>query len=193
MIQKVCVYCSSSSKVDSSYKEVAKQLGKLLAEKRYELVYGAGSVGLMGILADAVLDNGGKVTGVIPQFMVDVEWHHKGISTTILTDTMHERKEKMADLADAFVSLPGGVGTLEELLEIITWKQLGIHSKPIIIVNSNGYYNKLIEMMQHAADNLFIRPEHLGIWQVVETPEQIFNALLNNKEIHEDMRNFAKI
>lgn len=193
MISKICVYCASSSKVNSVYVETAKGLGKLLAENQKELIYGAGSVGLMGVLADAVLDYGGKVTGVIPQFMVDVEWHHKAISKTILTETMHERKDKMAQLADAFVALPGGVGTLEELLEIITWKQLGIHAKPIVIINTNGYYDKLLEMFEHAADELFIRQEHLSMWQVISSPNQLFDALAKNEDVNEDMRNFAKI
>ena len=193
MIKNICVYCSSSSKINPLYAEAANKLGKLLAKEDKTLIYGAGSVGLMGKLADAVLSNGGKVIGVIPQFMVDVEWHHKGITETVLTDTMHERKEEMAKLADAFVALPGGVGTLEELIEIITWKQLGIHAKPIVIINTNGYYNKLIELLQHAADELFMRPEHLKMWEVIDEPEQVFEALNKNTNIHEDMRNFAKI
>ncbi len=193
MIKNICVYCSSSSKINPLYAEAANKLGKLLAKEDKTLVYGAGSVGLMGKLADAVLSNGGKVIGVIPQFMVDVEWHHKAITETVLTNTMHERKEEMAQLADAFVALPGGVGTLEELMEIITWKQLGIHAKPIVIINTNGYYDKLIELLEHAADELFMRLEHLKMWEVIDEPEQVFEALNKNTNIHEDMRNFAKI
>ncbi len=193
MIKKVCVYCASSSKVNSKYVETARKLGKILAENDLELVYGGGSVGLMGVLADSVLENGGRVTGVIPRFMVEVEWQHNGLTELVLTDTMHERKEKMAQLADAIVALPGGCGTLEELLEAITWKQLGIHTQPIVIVNINGYYNHLLAQFQQASDELFMRPQHLEMWSVVEDADEILDAIKNGKTIHDDMRRFAKI
>ncbi|NLO71384.1 MAG: TIGR00730 family Rossman fold protein [Porphyromonadaceae bacterium] len=193
MIKKVCVYCASSSKVNSQYVETAEKLGKILAENNLELVYGAGSVGLMGVLADSALQNGGKVTGVIPKFMVEMEWQHDGITETILTETMHERKEKMAQLSDAVIALPGGCGTMEELLEMITWKQLGICKHPIVIVNVNGYYDHLLAQFQQAADELFMRPEHLEMWSVVNSVEEVLHALNNGKTIHENMRKFAKI
>lgn len=192
-MKKICVYCASSSKVNSDYVETARKLGKILAENNLELIYGGGSVGLMGVLADSVLQNGGRVTGVIPRFMVEVEWQHNGVTELILTETMHERKEKMAELADAVVALPGGCGTLEELLEIITWKQLGIHSLPIVIVNVNGYYNHLLTQFQQAADELFMRPEHLAMWSVVNNADEVLEAISNDKTVHEDMRKFAKI
>ena len=193
MIKKVCVYCASSSKVNSQYVETARKLGKILAENDLELVYGGGSVGLMGVLADSVLENGGRVTGVIPRFMVEVEWQHNGLTELVLTETMHERKEKMAELADAVVALPGGCGTMEELLEMITWKQLGIHSQPIVIVNVNGYYTHLLAQFQQAADELFMRPQHLEMWSVVTDADEVLRAIENGKDIHEDMRRFAKI
>ena len=193
MIKKVCVYCASSSKVNSHYVETARKLGKILAENDLELVYGGGSVGLMGVLADSVLENGGRVTGVIPRFMVEVEWQHNGLTELVLTETMHERKEKMAELADAVVALPGGCGTMEELLEMITWKQLGIHSQPIVIVNVNGYYTHLLAQFQQAADELFMRPQHLEMWSVVTDADEVLRAIENGKDIHEDMRRFAKI
>lgn len=193
MIKKVCVYCASSSKVNSEYVETARKLGKILAKNDLELVYGGGSVGLMGVLADSVLGNGGRVIGVIPRFMVEVEWQHNGLTELILTETMHERKERMAQLADAIVALPGGCGTLEELLEAITWKQLGIHTQPIVIVNVNGYYNHLLAQFQQAADELFMRPQHLEMWSVVEDADEILDAIKNGKTIHDDMRRFAKI
>lgn len=193
MIKKVCVYCASSSKVNSQYVETARKLGKILAENKLELVYGGGSVGLMGVLADSVLENGGRVTGVIPRFMVEVEWQHNGLTELVLTETMHERKEKMAELADAVVALPGGCGTMEELLEMITWKQLGIHTQPIVIVNVNGYYNHLLAQFQQAADELFMRPQHLDMWSVVTDADEVLNAINNEKTVHEDMRRFAKI
>ncbi len=193
MIKKVCVYCASSSKVNSQYVETARKLGKILAENDLELVYGGGSVGLMGVLADSVLENGGRVTGVIPRFMVEVEWQHNGLTELVLTETMHERKEKMAELADAVVALPGGCGTMEELLEMITWKQLGIHSQPIVIVNVNEYYTHLLAQFQQAADELFMRPQHLEMWSVVTDADEVLRAIENGKDIHEDMRRFAKI
>ncbi len=192
-MKKICVYCASSSKVNSEYVETARKLGKILAENNIELVYGGGSVGLMGVLADSVLENGGRVTGVIPRFMVEVEWQHDGLTELILTESMHERKEKMAELADAVVALPGGCGTLEELLEIITWKQLGIHSLPIVIVNVNGYYNHLLAQFQQASDELFMRPEHLQMWNVTNSAEEVLKAISNGKTVHRDMRRFAKI
>ncbi len=192
-MKKICVYCASSSKVNSNYVETARKFGKILAENKLELVYGGGSVGLMGVLADSVLENGGRVTGVIPRFMVEVEWQHNGLTNLILTETMHERKEKMAELADAIVALPGGCGTLEELLEIITWKQLGIHSLPIVIVNVNGYYNHLLAQFQQASDELFMRPEHLQMWNVTNSAEEVLKAISNGKTVHRDMRRFAKI
>lgn len=193
MIKKVCVYCASSSKVNSQYVETARKLGKILAENDLELVYGGGSVGLMGVLADSVLENGGRVTGVIPRFMVEVEWQHNGLTELVLTETMHERKEKMAELADAVVALPGGCGTMEELLEMITWKQLGIHSQPIVIVNVNEYYTHLLAQFQQAADELFMRSQHLEMWSVVTDADEVLRAIENGKDIHEDMRRFAKI
>lgn len=193
MIKKVCVYCSSSSKIDKQYIEAGKDLGRILAKHNLELVYGGGSVGLMGVLADTVLENGGKVIGVIPEFMCEVEWQHKGITELILTKTMHERKEKMAQMADAIVALPGGCGTLEELLEIITWKQLGIHSLPIVIVNTNNYYKHLIAQLQQSADEMFMRPEHLKMWQVINSPEELIEAINSQENVFQDMRRLAKI
>ncbi len=192
-MQNICVYCASSSKIDSKYVETAKRLGSLLAENNMQLVYGGGSVGLMGILADSVLDKGGKVTGIIPKFMVEAEWQHDGLTKLILTETMHERKEKMAAMSNAVVALPGGCGTLEELLEVITWKQLGIYRNPIIIVNVDGYYNNLLAQFQQAADELFMRPQHLDMWTVVETADEVLEAIKNSKPMVEDLRQYAKI
>lgn len=193
MIKKVCVYCASSSKVNFQYVKTAEKLGEILAENNLDLVYGAGSVGLMGVLADSALKKGGRVTGVIPRFMVEMEWQHDGLTELILTETMHERKLEMAKLADAVVALPGGFGTMEELLEIITWKQLGIHSLPIVIVNVNGYYNHLLAQFSQAADEFFVRQEHLDMWRVVNDVDNVLEALNNKKIIHEDIRRFAKI
>lgn len=193
MIKKVCVYCASSTKINSLYAETARKLGKILAENDLELIFGGGSIGLMAVLADSVLGNGGRAIGVIPRFMVEMGWQHDGLTELVLTETMHERKLKMAELADAVVALPGGFGTMEELLEIITWKQLGIHTLPIVIVNTNGYYNHLLAQFSQAADELFVRSEHLEMWSVVNNADEVPEALNDEKIIHKDMRRFAKI
>lgn len=193
MIKKVCVYCASSTKINSLYAETARKLGRILAENDLELIFGGGSIGLMAVLADSVLENGGRAVGVIPRFMVEMGWQHDGLTELVLTETMHERKLKMAELADAVVALPGGFGTMEELLEIITWKQLGIHTLPIVIVNTNGYYNHLLAQFSQAADELFVRSEHLEMWSVVNDADEVPEALNDEKIIHKDMRRFAKI
>ena len=143
-INSVCVYSASSTKIDAVYFQAAETLGRLLAEHRIRLINGAGSIGLMCSVADAVLKNGGEVTGVIPRFMVEQNWHHTGLTELIEVGSMHERKQKMANLSDGIIALPGGCGTLEELLEIITWKQLGLYLNPIIILNTNRFFDPLL-------------------------------------------------
>ena len=151
-IKSVCVYCASSTKIDKAYFEAANQLGKLLAEKNIRIINGAGCQGLMAAVSNSALEAGGKVTGVIPHFMVEQGWNHTGLTQTIETETMHERKNLMAEMSDAVITLPGGCGTLEELLEIITWKQLGIYLKPIVILNINGYFTPLLNMLEKAIE-----------------------------------------
>lgn len=192
-MQYICVYCASSTKVNPVYFEAASKLGALLAHSGLQLVYGGGSVGLMGQIADSVLEAGGKVTGVIPGFMCEQEWDHKGLTELIITDTMHERKEKMAMMADAAVALPGGCGTLEELLEVITWKQLGIFVKPIIIVNIAGYFDPLIEMLHKAVDENFMRDIHKNIWQVVSRPEDVIPAIASAQHWDKSIRKLAAL
>ncbi len=189
----ISVYCASSTQIHPVYFEEASKLGKLLAENKLQLVYGGGSVGLMGRIADTVLGNGGKVTGVIPQFMCEQEWNHNGLTELIVTETMHERKQKMAFMSDAAVALPGGCGTFEELLEVITWKQLGIFTKPIIIVNINGYYDPLIAMLHKAIDEKFMRELHRGIWTVVNSADEIIPAIMNAPAWDKSVRKFAAI
>ena len=176
-IQSICVYSSSSPLINENYVMTAKELGKLFAEHQIELIYGAGKVGLMGTMADAVLERGGKVTGVIPTFMIERDWHHNRLTTLLEVDTMHERKQKMASLSDGVVALPGGCGTLEELLEIITWKQLGLYANPIVIVNTNGFYNPLIEMLNKAIDEKFMRSNHRNLWQVANEVTEVMDLL----------------
>jgi uncharacterized protein (TIGR00730 family) len=177
MVQTLCVYCAASAKVNQVYLDAAADLGQALAEHNVHCVYGAGHIGLMGSLADAIIENGGEITGVIPRFMIEQNWNHQGLETVIVTETMHERKAKMASMSDAAVALPGGCGTMEELLEIITWKQLGLFPKPIIIVNVNGYFNPLIEMLNKAIEEQFMRSEHGKIWQVVDSSSQVLSAI----------------
>jgi uncharacterized protein (TIGR00730 family) len=192
-MQYICVYCASSSQINPIYFEAAEKLGKVLSDNNLQLVYGGGSVGLMGRIADTMLAAGGRVTGVIPQFMCEQEWDHNGLTELIITETMHERKEKMAFMSDAAVALPGGCGTFEELLEVITWKQLGIFTKPIIIVNIDGYYDPLIEMLNRAIEQNFMRDLHRNIWTVVASAEEVLPAILNAPLWDESVRKFAAI
>jgi len=192
-MQYICVYCASSTQIHSDYFQAADKLGKILAEANITLIYGGGATGLMGQVADSSLAAGGKVTGIIPQFMCDEKWEHSGVTELIVTESMHERKEKMAMMADAAVALPGGCGTMEELLEVITWKQLGIFTKPIIIVNTNGYYNSLINMLHQSVEENFMRDIHRDIWTVVETPEEVIPAIQNAAKWDKSVRKFAAL
>ena len=144
---KICVYCSSSSKIEKKYFDSTKELAKELIKENVEVVYGGGGGGLMGHLADVIIDNGGKITGISPKFMQDIEWTHKRLEKLELVDTMHERKSKFLENIDAVIALPGGCGTLDELIEAITLKRLGLFLKPIVIINTQGFYNPLIEML----------------------------------------------
>lgn len=192
-MQNICVYCASSTRVKDSYFKAADRLGKLFVEAGISAVYGGGSVGLMGCFADSILNAGGKITGIIPQFMCEEEWDHRGITELIIVESMHARKEKMAFMSDAAVALPGGCGTMEELLEVITWKQLGIFTKPIIIVNIDGYYDSLIEMLERAVVENFMREIHKKIWTVVETVDEVLPAIKNAPVWDKTVRKFAAI
>ncbi|WP_455586099.1 LOG family protein [Bacteroides sp.] len=192
-INSVCVYSASSTKIDEVYFEAAANLGKLLAEHRIRLINGAGSIGLMCSVADAVLENGGEVTGVIPKFMVEQGWHHTGLTELVEVESMHERKQLMADLSDAVIALPGGCGTLEELLEIITWKQLGLYLNPIVILNTNGFFDPLLAMLSRAIDENFMRRQHGDIWHVAATPEEAVELIYTVPVWDVSIRKFAAI
>ena len=192
-IKNVCVYSASSTKIAPVYFAAAEELGRLLALQGINLINGAGSIGLMAATSDAALANGGTVTGVIPRFMVEQGWHHTGLTRLIETETMHERKELMAKMADAVIALPGGCGTMEELLEIITWKQLGLYLNPIIILNVDGYYDPLLDMLHKAVDEHFMRPQHTGIWRVATTPAQAVEMAYNTPRWNEDVRKYAAL
>jgi uncharacterized protein (TIGR00730 family) len=160
VMRSVCVYCGSSFGRQSLYADEARVFGRRLVERGLSLVYGGGCVGVMGVIADAVLEAGGNVIGVIPQSLVDKEVAHKSLTELIVTQSMHERKTIMAQRSDAFVALPGGIGTLEELFEIWTWGQLGLHEKPCGLLNIAGYYDGLIAFLDHAVDEQFLKPVH---------------------------------
>lgn len=189
----VCVYCASSSKADKKYLDAAYTLGKILAESKIRCVFGAGKTGLMGALAQGVIDNKGEIVGVIPEFMIEEGWGNEDLTHLEITPTMHSRKETMAQLSDAVVAMPGGCGTFEELMEIITWKQLGLFSGTIIILNTNNYYNPLIEMLNRAVEENFMREEHKTIWQVATTPEEAIVAIKEAIGWREDARKIAAI
>lgn len=192
-IHSVCVYSASSTKIASVYFEAAEKLGSLLAKQHIRLINGAGSIGLMRSIADAVLKNGGEVTGVIPHFMVEQNWHHTGLTELIEVTSMHERKQKMANLSDGIIALPGGCGTLEELLEIITWKQLGLYLNPIIILNINGFFDPLLQMLERAIEENFMRQQHGDIWKVAQTPEEAVELLQTTPVWDASIRKFAAI
>lgn len=192
-IHSVCVYSASSTKIDPAYFEAARTLGTLLAQHGIRLVNGAGNMGLMAAVADAVLQAGGKVTGVIPRFMVEQGWQHTGLTELIEVDDMHRRKELMARLSDAVIALPGGCGTLEELMEIITWKQLGLYLNPIVIVNTRGYFDPLLEMLRHAVDEHFMGHVHGTIWTVAATPHEALRQVLETPLWDPSIRKFAAL
>ena len=192
-IKNVCVYSASSTKIAPVYFAAAEELGRLLAKRGINLINGAGSIGLMAATSNAALQAGGTVTGVIPRFMVEQGWHHLGLTRLVETETMHERKQLMAQMSDAVIALPGGCGTMEELLEIITWKQLGLFLNPIVILNVDGFYDPLLEMLQRAIDGRFMRPEHRGIWQVATTPEEAVELLYTIPVWNREVRKFAAV
>ena len=192
-INSVCVYSASSTKIDAVYFQAAETLGRLFAEHHIRLINGAGSIGLMCSVADAVLKNGGEVTGVIPRFMVEQNWHHTGLTELIEVGSMHERKQKMASLSDGIIALPGGCGTLEELLEIITWKQLGLYLNPIVILNTNGFFDPLLAMLQRAMDENFMRQQHGTIWHVASTPQEAVELIHTIPVWDSSIRKFAAI
>jgi uncharacterized protein (TIGR00730 family) len=175
----VGIFASSSGQIDSYYSVVATQLGKLLARAEVHIVYGGGGIGLMGALADSSIREGGKITGVIPSFMKAEGWDHSQVKDMIYTTDMGSRKKQIFELSQAIIALPGGVGTLEELTEAITLKQLGLFKGPIIILNTLNYYDHFLKFLDHMINGNFMRFEHAGIWKVVSTPEEAIDALFN--------------
>jgi uncharacterized protein (TIGR00730 family) len=176
-VRSVCVFSGSSPGADLAYRAAARDLGRRLADRGIELVYGGAHVGLMGAIADAALEGGGRVTGVIPQSLVDREIAHPGLTDLRVVDSMHERKAQMAELADAFVALPGGVGTLEELFEVYTWNQLGLHAKPLGLFNVRGYFDGLVRFLDHAVQERFVTPQNRAMLLVGEDLDALLDGL----------------
>ncbi|MCP4038546.1 MAG: TIGR00730 family Rossman fold protein [bacterium] len=172
----VCVFTGSSPGAKAEYREVAMRLGSELVARELALVYGGAHVGLMGAVADAVLEAGGRAIGVIPEFLVAKEVAHEGLSELHVVETMHERKAKMAALASGFIALPGGVGTFEETFEILSWAQLGMHEKPCGLLNVSGYYDGLISFLDHAVSERFVKPVHRELVLVAEEPDELLDA-----------------
>lgn len=189
----VCVFASSSSRIDPKYVQAAAELGSLFARSRMKVIYGGGGIGLMGALADAVIENGGSITGVIPSFMNDEGWGHPRVNNMIVTTDMGDRKKNMFARADAVVALPGGIGTLEELTEAITLKQFGLFRGPVVILNTLNFYKSLIDFLEHMVSGNFLRSEHKDMWVIADTPEEVLNAIANDKGWIDDPRKIAKI
>ena len=176
-IISLCVYCGSSDRGPQAHHDAALRLGRIMAKAGIRLVYGGGRIGMMGRVADAVMESGGEAIGIIPQFLEQVEIGHSGVSQLIVTDNMHDRKQKMAELSDAFLIMPGGLGTLEEAFEILTWKQLGLHQKPIIIANIGGYWRHLTQLIDHMIATSYARPEHRALFQVIDSVDELLPTL----------------
>lgn len=192
-LHSVAIYCASSNQVRSSYMEAARRLGELFAQAGIRLIYGDGGIGLMAAAANAALDAGGEVLGVIPQFMVDAGWNNPRSTRTIITQTMHERKATIVKETEAMVALPGGIGTFEELLECLTWKQLGLHTCPVVILNTDGYYDRLLDCIDYMIDEQMMRPIHREMFTVVNTPEEVIPAILASADWDPSTRRLAAI
>lgn len=176
-MRRVCVYAGSNPGSDPVYADAARALAATLAERGIGLVYGGGRVGLMGVLADTMLGVGGEAIGVMPQALIDREIGHRGLTELRVVDSMHERKAQMAELSDAFVAVPGGIGTLEELIEAYTWSQLGIHQKPCGVLNVRGYYDHLAAFLDHAVGEGFLRPQHRAVLRVASEPAELLDRM----------------
>lgn len=176
-IKSLCVYCGSSDRGSPTHHDAALRLGGLMAKAGIRLVYGGGRIGMMGRIADAVMERGGEVIGIIPQFLEQVEVGHSGVTQLIVTDNMHDRKQKMAEMSDAFLIMPGGLGTLEETFEILTWKQLGLHQKPIIIADIDGYWHHLTELIDHMIAESYAKEENRALFQVIDSIDELLPAL----------------
>ncbi len=175
--RRVAVYCASSQTCAPEHHAAAERLGRLLAQASVGIVYGGGAVGSMGALADGAMAEGGEVLGVLPRFMDELEWGHRGLTELQIVEDMHQRKRHMLEAADAVVALPGGTGTLEELTEAITWKRLGLGGHPIVLVDVQGFYRPLVEILERMVSDRFLRPEHKAMWTLVDGPDEVLPAI----------------
>jgi uncharacterized protein (TIGR00730 family) len=189
----IAVFASSSSRIDNEYAKAAAELGHLFADSGTDVVFGGGAFGLMGVLADSMIEKSGSITGVIPSFMIDEGWNHVGVTDMIITNDMGDRKKKIFSLSQGIVALPGGIGTLEELTEAITLKQLGLFSGPIVILNTLGFYKPLLEFLEHMVKGHFLRFEHKGMWEVASTPLEVMTLLAKTSDWTSDPRKIARI
>ena len=192
-LKLVTVYASSSAALKPVYYDAARRLGEVLASAGKSIIYGAGGGGLMGAMADGALSKGGEVRGVVPTFLQDLELTHRGLTSLKVVGDMRERKHLMLQDSDAVVTLPGGSGTYEELFEALTMKRLGQWLGPIIIVNTNGFYDRLLEFLKHSVDERFMGRSHLKMWSVVDEPEQVLEAIANADDWHSDALQYANV
>jgi len=191
--RSVCVYCASSRLAHPEYRSAAHRLGEVLAQEGVAIVYGGGAVGSMGALADGALGKGGRVIGILPRFMAELEWGHKGLSDLQLVEDLRTRKHTMLAMSQAAIALPGGSGTLEELLEAVTLKRLGLYLNPIVLVNTRGFFAPLLEVFSRAVEERFMDPRHLLMWQVVATPDEVPQALASAPAWSAEARSFAAV
>jgi uncharacterized protein (TIGR00730 family) len=191
--RKACIYCGSSRQCDPAYLAAAERLGRVLARNNVTVIYGGGAAGSMGSLAQGALDEGGRVIGVIPEFMVKIEWANPRITETVVVRDMHERKRRMIGLADAVVALPGGSGTLDELLEAISLKRLGLFLGPIVMLNTRSFFQPLLGLLDQCIDLRFMDSRHARMWRVVEEPEEVPQAIETAEPWSEDCRSFAAL
>jgi uncharacterized protein (TIGR00730 family) len=192
-IRAITVYAASSSQVAPVYFEAAAGLGKLLATNDITCINGAGNRGLMATLTDTVLENGGDVVGIIPRFMIDEDWCHPALTERIVTSGMHDRKRLLMEQSDACIALPGGIGTFDELTEVITWKQLGLYSGSIVILNTHDYYAHFLALLAQAQEEHFMHSKHASMWSVARTPEEALQMIFDNQEWEKDPRSFAAL
>ena len=192
-MKKIAVFCASSPKVPKIYFDAAREVSASIVKAGYGIIYGGGAVGLMGAVADEALKHKGDITGIIPRFMVDVEWEHKHVEEMIHVETMHKRKELMVQGSAGILALPGGTGTLEELFEVMSLKKLGQYPHPIVVLNTNGYYDGLLQMTRKMVDENFMRPVHNEMWSIVNSPEEVIPAFKNAKPWGRDAIGFAGV
>jgi uncharacterized protein (TIGR00730 family) len=191
--RRICVYCASSERCDPVYHDAARELGRVLADRGFTIVYGGGAVGSMGALAEGALSRGGRIIGVIPQFMMELEWGHQSLTELLVVEDMRIRKHTMLSQSCGVVTLPGGSGTFEELLEAITLKRLGLYVQPIVLVNTRRFFAPLITLLEHAVAEHFMDERHLRMWQIVATPEEVPRALETAPPWSADARRFAAV